>query len=64
MNDQYIIINSDSLVFLADRVNKMIALGYIPCGSIITTKFNYGQPCGFAQPMLKTVNGENNESEN
>lgn len=53
MNDQYIIVNSDSLEFLVDKVNKMIALGYIPCGSIITFKFNYGQPCGFAQPMLK-----------
>lgn len=49
----YIIVEEVDLVSLAELVNKKITLGYVPCGSIVAVKFNYGQPCKFAQPMLK-----------
>jgi hypothetical protein len=49
----YIIVTSWDLDTLAEMVNLKIEEGYVPCGSIIATKFNYSQPARFAQPMIK-----------
>ena len=50
---KYIFVTSLKLDTLAEMVNYKIEEGYVPCGSIIVTQFNYSQPAQFAQPMLK-----------
>ncbi len=50
----YIIVEDYSLDDLVKQVNDKIKLGYVPCGSVIVTKYNNNQPFKFGQPMLKS----------